>query len=77
MTKQDALELLGVRTQQEAAALLCLTRSAWGQWPDPLRPRQVHEVLGAAVRARRLRVQSEYAEAVEAALSSSCPQRAA
>jgi DNA-binding transcriptional regulator YdaS (Cro superfamily) len=73
MDKKSAYELCAVAGAQGMAEALGITRSAVAQWPDPLRPRQVHEVLGAAVRLGRLRLAPEDAARVAAALEQSAP----
>lgn len=67
MNKQTAYDICAVEGAQGLADMLGITRSAVVQWPDPLRPRQVHEVLGAALLAGRLRLVDADAARVAAA----------
>lgn len=56
MKKSHAYELFGAKGAQGLAHQLHITRSAVVQWPDPLRERQVREVIGTAVLQGRLRL---------------------
>lgn len=48
LTKQQAAAIFD--SKAALARALGITRQAINQWPDELEPRQVNEVIGAAVR---------------------------
>lgn len=65
MTKQEAVSLLGARTNQEAAEILGITKGAFSMWPDTLTKRLMDRVLGAAVRTERLHCEYPNLEQIE------------